>query len=70
MRIRALGAAIVASLLAVSGAAGTTAQTPTPKRGGTLVIGTRTTSEPACLNVLLNRAPSTPSTSFSWVHTR
>ena len=53
MRVRAFAAAIVASLLAVSGACGTTAQTPTRKRGATLVIGTRTTSEPACLNVLL-----------------
>jgi len=48
----ALGAAIAVSLLAVSGAGGAGAQTP--KRGGTLVIGTRTASEPACLNVLVD----------------
>ncbi len=47
----AILAAIVVSLLAVSGAGG--AGTQTPGRGGTLVIGTRTASEPACLNVLL-----------------
>jgi peptide/nickel transport system substrate-binding protein len=48
----ALAAAIAAALLAVSGAGGAGAQTP--KRGGTLVIGTRTASEPACLNVLVD----------------
>lgn len=45
----ALAAAIVVALLAVSGAGGTSAQTP--KRGGTLVfrlVG----PEPACLNIL------------------
>ena len=49
---RALATAIAVSLLAVSGAGGVGAQTP--KRGGTLVIGTRTASEPACLNVLID----------------
>ncbi len=44
----ALTAAIAVSLLAVSGAVGADAQTP--KRGGTLVIGTRTLEEPSCLN--------------------
>ena len=44
----AFGAAIAVALLAVSGAGGVSAQTP--KRGGTLVIGTRPASEPACLN--------------------
>ncbi|MGH3137343.1 MAG: ABC transporter family substrate-binding protein [Gaiellaceae bacterium] len=47
----ALAAAIAVALLAVSGAGRAGAQTPT--RGGTLVIGTRTASEPACLNVLI-----------------
>ena len=45
----ALAAAIVVSLLAVSGAGGADAQTP--KRGGTLVIRVLG-PEPACLNVL------------------
>lgn len=44
---RPLAAAIVASLLAVSGAAGTA---PTPKRGGTVVVWAP--NEPACLNWL------------------
>ncbi|HUP52870.1 MAG TPA: ABC transporter substrate-binding protein [Longimicrobiales bacterium] len=44
----ALAAAIAAAVLFVSGAGGSPAQTP--KRGGTLVIGTRPASEPACLN--------------------
>ena len=51
IRPTALAAAIAASLLAVSGAGGAPAQTP--KRGGTLVIGTLTQGEPSCLNVLL-----------------
>src|SRR5262245_16375827 len=42
---------IAVALLVVSGAGGAPAQMPKP--GGTLVIGTRTASEPACLNVLL-----------------
>jgi peptide/nickel transport system substrate-binding protein len=57
---RALAAAIVVSLLAVSGAGGSDAQTP--KRGGTLVfrmIG----PEPACLNVLDARCVELPNTS-------
>ena len=53
-RAVALAAAIAVSLLAVSGASGAGAQAP--KRGGTLVIGTRTASEPACLNVFLGDA--------------
>jgi peptide/nickel transport system substrate-binding protein len=48
----ALAAAIVVSLLAVSGAGGTGAQTP--KRGGTLVIWAN--GEPACLNLLGNQS--------------
>ena len=44
-----LAVAIAASLLAVSGAVGAPEQTP--KRGGTLVIGTQ--GEPPCLNVFL-----------------
>lgn len=52
----ALAAALAASLLAVAllaeaGAGGAPAQTP--KRGGTLVISTSETLEPACLNPLL-----------------
>ena len=47
----ALCAAIAALLLAVAGAGGAATQ-QTPKRGGTLVIATRTESEPACLNPL------------------
>jgi len=48
---RALAGAIVVSLLAVSGASGAPAQTP--KRGGTLVIGTAPLREPACLNAFV-----------------
>jgi peptide/nickel transport system substrate-binding protein len=48
-RAAALAAAIVASLLVVSGAGGTRAQTAT--RGGTVVVAS--VSEPACLNPLL-----------------
>ncbi len=44
-------AAIAVSLLAVSGAAGTSA-VQTPKQGGTLTFGS-SSREPACLNVLL-----------------
>jgi peptide/nickel transport system substrate-binding protein len=44
-----LAIAFVAALLPVSGAGGADAQTP--KRGGTLVIGTRPASEPGCLNL-------------------
>ncbi len=47
---RALAALIVVSLLAVSGAGGTGAQTP--RKGGTVVLGAAF-PEPACLNVLL-----------------
>jgi peptide/nickel transport system substrate-binding protein len=46
-----LAAALVAALLPVSGAGGSTAQTP--KRGGTLVVGTL--REPPCLNAYLYR---------------
>ena len=53
----ALAAAIVVSLLAVSGAGGADAQTP--KRGGTLVFGTQGAPggirEHACMNPLLAR---------------
>jgi ABC-type transport system substrate-binding protein len=49
---RALAAAIVVSLLAVSGAGGSSAQTP--RKGGTAVFGAPF-PEPACLNVLLAR---------------
>jgi ABC-type transport system substrate-binding protein len=51
IRPTALLAAVAVSLLAVSGAGGAPEQTP--KRGGTLVIGTGTQGEPSCLNVLL-----------------
>jgi peptide/nickel transport system substrate-binding protein len=50
----ALVAAIVASLLAVSGAGGAGAQTP--KRGGTVVVGTL--PEPGCINAYLERCSS------------
>jgi peptide/nickel transport system substrate-binding protein len=52
-RLPALAAAIAVSLLAVSGAGGAPEQTP--KRGGTLVIGTLMQGEPSCLNLLLER---------------
>ena len=58
---RALAAAIVVSLLAVSGAGGAGAQTP--KRGGTVAFGP--ISEPPCLNPLL---PTTCGVlSFFWI---
>ena len=44
----ALVASLAVSLLAVAGAGGAPAQKP--KRGGTLVIGTREFREPSCLN--------------------
>ncbi len=47
----ALAAAIAVSLLAVSGAGGAPAQTP--KRGGTIVVGTL--REPPCLNAWFQR---------------
>src|SRR6187431_1083601 len=47
VRSTALTAAIVASLLAVSGAGG--AEEPTPRRGGTVVVA-QSADEPACLN--------------------
>lgn len=50
-RPMALTAAIVVSLLAVSGAGGGSAQEP--QRGGTVRFGVL--AEPACLNVLLDR---------------
>ena len=49
---RALAAALAAALLAVSGAGGASAQ-QTPKRGGTLIIGTL--REPPCLNAFMER---------------
>ena len=49
-RARALAAALAASLLAVSVAGGSGAQTP--KRGGTAVVGSPV-AEPPCLNLLL-----------------
>jgi len=55
-RALAAAAAIVVSLLAVSGAGGSGAQTP--KRGGTVVVGTL--REPGCINAYLPRCGSTP----------
>ncbi|MGH3136007.1 MAG: ABC transporter substrate-binding protein, partial [Gaiellaceae bacterium] len=57
-RALALAAALAVSLLAVSGAGG--AVTQTPKRGGTLVIGTRTADEPPCLNVFADACSFPP----------
>jgi peptide/nickel transport system substrate-binding protein len=54
---RALAAAVVVALLAVSGAGGADVQTP--KRGGTLVVRL-VGPEPACLNVLLVRCAGGP----------
>jgi peptide/nickel transport system substrate-binding protein len=58
----ALAAAIVVSLLAVSGAGGADAQTP--KRGGTVVFGTQGAAgglrDPPCLNVFLEKRCITP----------
>lgn len=54
----ALLAVLAVSLLAVSGSGGAATQ-QTPKRGGTVVIGTPTQSEPSCLNMLDTRC-STP----------
>jgi len=48
----ALAAAIAVSLLAVSGAGGSGAQTP--KRGGTVVVAALAPREPPCLNVLIS----------------
>src|SRR5687767_275159 len=48
VRSMALTVAIAVSLLAVSGAGGSGAQTP--KRGGTVVIAAAPNLEPACLN--------------------
>jgi peptide/nickel transport system substrate-binding protein len=48
----ALATALVASLLAVSSAGGAATQ-QTPKRGGTLVIATLESGEPACLNAFV-----------------
>jgi peptide/nickel transport system substrate-binding protein len=53
---RALAAAIVVAVLALSGAAGSGAQTP--RKGGTVVLGAPL-PEPACLNVLLTRCNAT-----------
>ena len=52
LRLIALTAAIAVSLLAVSGAGGTGAQTPT--RGGTVAIFARGANEPPCLNFLVS----------------
>jgi peptide/nickel transport system substrate-binding protein len=49
----ALAATLVASLLAVSGAGGASAQTP--KRGGTIVLAWPSFLEPPCLNVFVER---------------
>ena len=57
IRPTALLAAIAASLLAVSGAGGTSAQTP--KRGGSIVVGGAAVREPGCLNAYLERCGST-----------
>jgi peptide/nickel transport system substrate-binding protein len=51
----ALAAALAVALLAVSGAGGAATQ-QTPKRGGTVVVGTY--FEPACLNAYLERCGS------------
>jgi peptide/nickel transport system substrate-binding protein len=51
-RAAALAAALAVSLLAVSGAGGAATQ-QTPKRGGTVVMGTL--REPACINAYLER---------------
>jgi ABC-type transport system substrate-binding protein len=56
-RPTALLAAIAVSLLAVSGASGTSAQTP--KQGGTVVVGGAAVREPGCLNAYLERCGST-----------
>jgi peptide/nickel transport system substrate-binding protein len=57
-RALALTAAIAVSLLAVSGAGGADAQTP--KRGGTVVVGRAAGTEPACLNLLIERCGVQP----------
>jgi peptide/nickel transport system substrate-binding protein len=54
----ALAAVLAASLLAVSGAGGTGAQTPS--RGGAVVVAVADTQEPACLNPLLATCFFTP----------
>ncbi len=59
-RFAAAAAAIVVSLLAVSGAGGAGAQTP--KRGGTVVYGTP--NEPPCLNILIPVCSSVPADGF------
>jgi peptide/nickel transport system substrate-binding protein len=51
-----LSAAVAAVAVAVAGA-GSAAVQQAPKRGGTLVIGSRTASEPACLNVFVVACP-------------
>ena len=51
-------AAIAVSLLAVSGAGGADVQTP--KRGGTVVVGTPAGAEPACLNFLIESCRVAP----------
>ena len=56
----ALTAALVVSLLAVSGAGGASAQTP--KRGGTVAIATASFLEPACLNALIDTCRPAPAT--------
>jgi peptide/nickel transport system substrate-binding protein len=53
-RAAALAAALGVALLAVSGAGGADAQTP--KRGGTVVVGTL--PEPGCINAYLERCSS------------
>ncbi len=61
----ALAAAIAVSLLAVSGAGGAPAQTP--KRGGTVVVGTTTALEPACLNAFADGCGQTAALDLSHV---
>jgi peptide/nickel transport system substrate-binding protein len=63
IRPTALLAAIVVSLLVVSGAGGTVAQTPTPKSGGTIALNSP--FEPACLNPLVSTCgPGNPDLVF------
>lgn len=63
-RSSALATALVACLLAVSGAGGSGAQTP--KRGGTVVL-TGVAREPACLNTFFKRCRSADDFTAGWV---
>jgi len=55
---RALVAVLVAAVVAVSPAAGKLEQTP--KRGGTVVVGTPAGTEPACFNLLVENCRISP----------